>query len=70
MLCGLLLFGCLYYIGHDVRKLVLGGLRTTNSVGCCVFLCAFFGKSVKHTFSCRKCILFKKKNVYNYSLAF
>ena len=25
-----------------------------NSVGRCVIPCAFFGKSVKHTFSCRK----------------
>ena len=27
------------------------------SVGRCVILCAFFGKSVKHTFSCRKMYL-------------
>ena len=68
MLCGLLLFGCLYYIGLDVRKPVLGGLRTTNSVGRCVILCAFLVKvSNIHflqtyiLFSCRKCICLRKK---------
>ena len=29
-------------------------LRWTYSVGPCVIPCAFFGKSVKHMFSCRK----------------
>ena len=29
-------------------------LRESYSVGHCVIPCAFFGKSVKHTFSCRK----------------
>ena len=69
MLCVLLLFECLYYIGLDVRKPVFGGWRTTNSVGRCVIPFAFFGKNVKHTFSCRECILFKKKDVYNFALA-
>ena len=30
------------------------GLYERYSVGRCVIPCAFFGKSVKHTFSCRK----------------
>ena len=41
----------------------------STSVGRCVIPCAFFGKSVKH-FLVEKCILFKKKDVYNSSLAF
>ena len=32
--------------------------------------CAFLGKSVEHTFPCRKCILFKKKDVSNFSCCF
>ena len=31
-----------------------GRYNQTNSVGRCVIPCAFFGKSVKHTFSCRR----------------
>ena len=34
------------------------------SVGRCVIPCAFFGKSVKYTFSCRKYILNKKKKMF------
>ena len=40
------------------------------SVGRCVILCAFLGKSVKHTFSCKKCILFKKKMFPFFSCSF
>ena len=29
-------------------------MQTNFSVGRCVITCAFFGKSVKHTFSCSK----------------
>ena len=31
------------------------------SVGRCVIPCAFFGKSIKHTFSCRKMYSAKEK---------
>ena len=41
-----------------------------DSVGRCLIPCAFFGKSVKHIFSVEKCILIKKKGVYNFSLTF
>ena len=44
MLCFLLLFERLYYIGLAVRKPVFGGWRTTNSVGVCVIPCAFLAK--------------------------
>ena len=33
--------------------LEMNGVKSI-SVGRCVIPCAFFGKSVKHTFSCRK----------------
>ena len=33
---------------------VVGEWIHVLSVGRCVIPCAFFGKSVKHTFSCRK----------------
>ena len=44
----------------------------TISVGRCVILWEFLGKSVKRTFSCRKMytIMFKKKDVSNFSCRF
>ena len=40
------------------------------SVCRCVIPCAFFGKSVNIHFLVQKCILFKKKYVYIFFLAF
>ena len=40
------------------------------SVGRCVIPCAYFCKSVKHTFFVEKSILFKKKDVYNFKHLF
>ena len=40
------------------------------SAGHCVIPCAFFGKVSNIHFLVEKCIPFKKKGVYNFSLAF
>ena len=46
-------------------------LNCNNRVGRCVIPWEFLGKSVKHTFSCRKKgILSKKKDVSNFFLPF
>ena len=42
----------------------------TDSVGLCVIPCAFFGKVSNILFLVEKCVLFKQKDVYNFSLAF
>ena len=43
---------------------------STSSVGRCVIPCAFLIKVSNIHFLVEKCILFKKKDVYNFSLAF
>ena len=46
------------------------GAFSSNSVGRCVIPCAFLVKVSNIHFLVEKCILFKKKDVYNFSLAF
>ena len=42
------------YLSQYFGSTFVNNSKEEFSVGRCVIPCAFFGKSVKHTFSCRK----------------
>ena len=54
-----------------VVVVVVVGLSIALSVGHCVIPCVFWGKSVKHTFSCRKNVFcLTKKQCFQFFLLF